>query len=150
MAEPGFIVRPIKSADRAGWNPLWQGYLTFYKATLPADITEMTWARLHDAAEPIGAFVAEQDDRLIGFTHYLFHRSTWSQSHYCYLEDLFVDPDCRTKGVGRALIEAVEAEARRVNATRLYWMTHETNSRAQILYNKVADRSGFIQYRKVL
>jgi GNAT superfamily N-acetyltransferase len=145
-----FVIRPPHHGDRAHWDPLWQGYLTFYKATLPSSITDLTWSRLLDPAEPMSAFVAARGDELIGLVHYLFHRSTWSQGHYCYLEDLFVAPDCRVRGVGRALIEAVEAEARRVNASRLYWMTHETNSRAQVLYNKVADRSGFIQYRKVL
>ena len=84
------------------------------------------------------------------FSASVLARSTWSQTHYCYLEDLFVAPDRRAGGVGAALIEAVEAEASRINCTRLYWLTHESNSRAQILYNKVADRSGFIQYRKVL
>jgi GNAT superfamily N-acetyltransferase len=150
MAAQGVIIRPLHADDRAGWEPLWQGYLTFYKTTLPTNITDMTWLRLLDAAEPMNALVAEHEGELIGIAHYLFHRSTWSQTYYCYLEDLFVAAENRAGGVGAALIEAVEAEARRVNATRLYWLTHETNSRAQILYNKVADRSGFIQYRKVL
>jgi len=150
MAGQGVIIRPLKADDRPHWEPLWKGYLTFYNTTLPTNITDMTWSRLLDAAEPMNGLVAERDDELIGLAHYLFHRSTWSQTHYCYLEDLFVAAERRAKGVGAALIEAVEAEARRVNATRLYWLTHETNSRAQILYNKVADRSGFIQYRKVL
>ena len=150
MAGQGVIIRSLKADDRPHWEPLWQGYLTFYNTTLPTNITDMTWSRLLDAAEPMNALVAEGDGELIGLAHYLFHRSTWSQTHYCYLEDLFVASERRAKGVGAALIEAVEAEARRVNATRLYWLTHETNSRAQILYNKVADRSGFIQYRKVL
>lgn len=150
MAAQGVIIRPLHADDRAGWEPLWQGYLTFYKTTLPTNITDMTWQRLLDAAEPMNGLVAERDGDLIGLAHYLFHRSTWSQTYYCYLEDLFVASESRAGGVGAALIEAVEAEARRVNATRLYWLTHETNSRAQILYNKVADRSGFIQYRKVL
>jgi GNAT superfamily N-acetyltransferase len=150
MAGQGVIIRPLRADDRAHWEPLWQGYLTFYKTTLPTNITDMTWQRLLDAAEPVNALVAERDGDLIGLAHYLFHRSTWSQTYYCYLEDLFVASERRAKGVGAALIEAVEAEARRINATRLYWLTHETNSRAQILYNKVADRSGFIQYRKVL
>jgi GNAT superfamily N-acetyltransferase len=150
MAAQGVIIRPLHADDRSGWEPLWQGYLTFYKTTLPTNSTDMTWLRLLDAAEPMNALVAERDGDLIGLAHYLFHRSTWSQTYYCYLEDLFVASESRVAGVGAALIETVEAEARRVNATRLYWLTHETNSRAQILYNKVADRSGFIQYRKVL
>jgi len=146
----GLTIRELHADDRQQWEPLWQGYLTFYKATLPTNVTDVTWSRLLDPAEPMKGFVAERDGKLLGLAHYLYHRSTWSQTYYCYLEDLFVAPDRRAAGVGRALIEAVEAEAHRVNATRLYWLTHESNSQAQILYNKVADRSGFIQYRKVL
>ena len=144
------LIRPVGEDEREAWNPLWAGYLTFYKTALTQDISDLAWTRFHDPDEPMFALGGYVDGRLAGFAHYLFHRSTWSQTHYCYLEDLFVAPECRVGGVGRALIEAVETEARRVNATRLYWLTHETNSRAQILYNKVADRSGFIQFRKVL
>ena len=145
-----FRIRPLEADDRDQWEPLWQGYLTFYNTTLPTNITEITWARFLDPSEPMNALVAERNGVLLGIAHYMFHRSTWSQSHYCYLEDLFVAPNCRSGGVGRALIEAVEKDARRVNATRLYWLTHDGNARAQALYNQVADRSGFIQYRKVL
>jgi GNAT superfamily N-acetyltransferase len=145
-----FKIRPLEAHDRQLWEPLWQGYLSFYGTRLPTNVTDITWARLLDPAEPMIAIVAERDAALIGLAHYTFHRSTWSQSHYCYLEDLFVAPEARTGGVGRALIERVEAEARRVNATRLYWMTHESNERARALYDAVADNSGFIQYRKVL
>lgn len=145
-----FSIRQLEAHDREQWEPLWQGYLTFYQTTLPTSVTDMTWARLLDPAEPMIALVAERDGALLGLAHYTFHRSTWSQSYYCYLEDLFVAAECRAGGVGRALIEAVESEARRVSATRLYWLTHEGNERARKLYDDVANCSGFIQYRKVL
>ena len=144
------IVRPARPGDRAAWEPLWQGYLTFYKSSLPAEVTDATWQRFFDPIEPLHALVAERDGRLVGLTHYLLHRSTWSPVCYCYLEDLFVDPSLRGGGVGRRLITAVESEARAAGASRLYWMTHETNETAQRLYNKVADRPGFVQYRKKL
>jgi hypothetical protein len=48
------------------------------------------------------------------------------------------------------LIEAVYAAAREAGSPRVYWMTHETNAQARILYDKIAERSGFIQYRKAL
>ena len=144
------IVRPARPGDRAAWEPLWQGYLTFYKSSLPAEVTDATWRRFFDPIEPLHALVAEQDGKLVGITHYLLHRSTWAPVCYCYLEDLFVDPSLRGVGVGRKLIAAVEAEARAAGASRLYWMTHETNETAQLLYNKVADRPGFVQYRKKL
>ncbi len=143
-------VRPVTEADRAEWNPLWQGYLTFYEAALPPEVTDVTWKRFLDPVEPLHALVAEIDGHLVGLAHYLLHRSTWAPECYCYLEDLFVSPAVRGHGLGRALIGAVEAVAREVNASRLYWLTHETNSQAQELYNKLAERTRFVHYRKKL
>src|SRR4029079_2807951 len=127
------IVRPVRENDRAAWEPLWQGYLTFYKSSLAAEVTDATWKRFFDPIEPLYALVAERDGRLIGLTHYLLHRSTWAPVSYCYLEDLFVDPSVRGGGTGRALIDAVADAARAAGATRLYWMTHETNATEQAL-----------------
>jgi GNAT superfamily N-acetyltransferase len=143
-------VRPVLPGDREAWEPLWQGYLTFYKATLASDVTNSTWQRFFDPLERLRAFVAERDGRLIGIAHYLLHSSTWAPLCYCYLEDLFVEPSVRVSGAGRALIAAVEAAARKAGASRLYWMTHETNQTAQKLYNQVAERPGFVQYRMKL
>ena len=150
MARASCTIRPIRESDRAAWAPLWQGYLTFYKTSLPTDVTDMTWARFFNPQEQLYALVAEQDGKVIGFVHYLLHRSTWAPVCYCYLEDLFVEPSLRGGGTGRKLIAAVEAAARAAGASRLYWMTHESNETAQMLYNKVADRPGFVQYRKKL
>ncbi len=150
MARTSCIIRPIRESDREAWNPLWQGYLTFYKASLPADVTEMTWARFFNPQEQLHSLVAERDGKVIGFAHFLLHRSTWALQCYCYLEDLFVDETIRGGGIGRALIEAVESAAVKAGASRLYWVTHQGNARAQVLYNDVAERSEFIQYRKQL
>lgn len=141
------VVRPLQPADRAGWSALWDGYLTFYKSALRPEITDATFARFFDPLEPMHALVAEQNGKLTGIVHYLLHRSTWAQNCYCYLEDLFVDPGVRGKGTGRALIAAVTDAARAAGSSRVYWITHETNAQAQTLYNKVAERPGFIQYR---
>ncbi|HKO18874.1 MAG TPA: GNAT family N-acetyltransferase, partial [Acidobacteriaceae bacterium] len=64
--------------------------------------------------------------------------------------DLFTTESARGRGVATALIQAVYAEARRARASRVYWQTHETNETAQRLYNKLAERSGFIVYRHIL
>ncbi len=143
------VIRPVGADERTAWEPLWQGYLTFYKATVPDEATAVTWARLHDPAEPMGVLGAYLDDSLSGIAHYIFHRSCWSVGNYCYLQDLFVAEGARNAGLGRALIGAVEAKARAAGASRLYWLTHETNADARALYDKVAERSGFIQYRKL-
>lgn len=150
----GLVVRPVARGDYDQWLPLWDGYNAFYERSgptaLPVDVTQMTWARFFDAYEPVHAFVAEADGRLAGLTHYLFHRSTTAIAPTCYLQDLFTAAEARGKGVGRALIEAVYAAAREAGCARVYWLTHETNATAMRLYDQVADRSGFLVYRKLL
>ncbi len=145
----GIEIRPFTSDDRAAWDPLWQGYLTFYKASLAPEVTETTWRRLLDPAEPMHGLVAVLDGEIVGIVHFLYHRSTWTTGDYCYLQDLFTSEKARNRGVGHALIEAVYEKAQAEGASRVYWLTHETNASAQVLYEKVAARSGFIQYRKV-
>ena len=151
---PFMTIRPIAEADHAQWRPLWDGYNRFYgrfdATALPEAVTAQTWRRFHDPAEPVHALVAEQEGRLVGLVHYLFHRSTTLLGDICYLQDLFTDVRCRGAGVGRALIEAVYDRAQAAGAPRVYWQTHETNARAMVLYNEVASRSGFLVYRKDL
>jgi GNAT superfamily N-acetyltransferase len=146
------VIRPVDRADFDQWLPLWDGYNKFYgrvgPTALPAEVTQTTWARFFDAYEPVHALVAESDGRLVGLVHYLFHRSTNMLGPTCYLQDLFTAEAERGKGVARALIEAVYQQAKRAGATRVYWQTHETNATAQRLYDRVAERSGFIVYRK--
>ena len=142
-------MRPLSRSDRAQWEPLWQSYLAFYKASVPADVTDLTFARFFDEAEPIYALVAERHGEIVGIVHYIFHRSTWTEGPYCYLQDLFTAKHARGGGVGRKLIEAVYDEAKAQGASRVYWLTQESNATARALYDKLADRSGFIQYRKL-
>lgn len=149
MAARDLLVRPIASNERTAWEPLWRGYLTFYESSQMPEAMDVTWARIHDPAEPMFALGAERDGRLIGLVQYLFHRSFWTVGNYCYLQDLFVTPEARGTGVGRALIEAVEREARTAGASRVHWLTKEDNRTARALYDTLADRSGFIQYRKL-
>jgi GNAT superfamily N-acetyltransferase len=143
------IVRSVVPEDFAQWQPLWQGYNRFYgRDALPAGITHMTWPRFFDAYEPVHAVVAEKDGQLLGLAHFLFHRSTVQIEPTCYLQDLFTNEAARRQGVGRALIEAVYERARLAGCPRVYWQTHENNVTAMKLYGKVADRSGFVVYRK--
>ena len=147
-------VRPIRQADFAAWKPLWDGYNAFYGrqgATALADeITHTTWQRFFDPTEPVFALVAECDGVLLGLTHYLFHRSTTRIELTCYLQDLFTVPAERGLGVGRALIEGVSQAARDADVKRLYWQTHESNAAGRRLYDKVAQRLGFIVYSRDL
>jgi GNAT superfamily N-acetyltransferase len=110
----------------------------------------MTWSRFFDAYEPVHALVAEKDGQLVGLVHYIFHRSTTMIGPTCYLQDLFTTEAARGRGVGRALIEGVYELAKACGSLRVYWQTHETNLTAMKLYDKVAERSGFVVYAKRL
>ncbi len=143
-------IRTLTAADFAAWEPLWQGYLVFYKASVPASTTQLTFQRLTSGAEPMGGFLAFDGARAVGMANWITHRSCWTPGDYCYLQDLFAAPDVRGKGVGRALIEAVYAEAASRGCSRVHWLTHETNTDAMQLYDRIADKSGFVQYRKIL
>src|SRR3954447_18613902 len=145
-------VRFVSDADYPQWLPLWDGYNKFYGRSgctaLADNITQMTWARFFDAYEPVHAMVAEDEGQLVGLVHYLFHRSTTSIAPNCYLQDLFTRETTRGKGIGKALINAVYEQARFAGLSRVYWQTHASNSTAMKLYDQVADRSGFVVYRK--
>lgn len=147
------LVRAVNAADFDAWKPLWDGYNTFYgrsgSTALPEFTTRTTWSRFLDANEPMHALVAERDGQLIGLAHYLFHRSTTSTNDSCYMQDLFTVEAARGKGVGCLLIEAVYERARQAGSPRVYWQTHETNATAMQLYDKLAEKSGFLVYRKL-
>ncbi len=149
MSKPDIIIRSVGTHERAAWEVLWKGYQTFYGVALSDEVTAATWARLHDPREPMFLLGAYVNGTLAGIVHYLFHRSCWTIADYCYLQDLFVAGTARNLGLGRALIEAVEREARAAGASRVYWLTKEDNTTARALYDRLAERSGFIQYRKL-
>src|SRR5262245_36751598 len=150
MTKPNVKIRPIGIDERSDWEPLWKGYQAFYKTVIADETPAATATASQDSAKAMGAFGAYVDGRLAGIVHYVFHRSCWSVCDYCYLQDLFVAEGVRKQGLGRALIGAVETRARAEGASRVYWLTHETNTDARALYDKVAERPGFIQYRKLL
>ena len=148
------LIRAVRQSDFTAWKPLWDGYNAFYgrkeETALPDAITNMTWSRLFDADEPVHGLVAEHSGELLGLAHFLFHRSTTAIEPTCYLQDLFTIESARGKGVGRALIEEVYRRAADAGSSKVYWQTHETNTTAMKLYDKIAEKSGFIVYRKTL
>jgi GNAT superfamily N-acetyltransferase len=141
-------IRPVREGDYAQWLPLWRGYQEFYRVSLADDVTTATWQRFFDKAEPVHCLVAERDGKLIGLAHYLFHRSTWVVANTCYLNDLFVDPSGRRSGVARKLIDAVYDAADAAGVSKVYWLTHEENAAARLLYDQVALHRGFIRYER--
>lgn len=150
MTRDRFEIRPVRRADYEKWRPLWDGYNAFYgrsgETSLPEEITQATWERFFDPAEPVHAMVAAEEDGVAGLVHYLYHRSTTRLHDVCYLQDLFTARDLRGLGIGRRLIQAVYGAASAAGCSRVYWQTHMTNQAGRALYDKLAEHGGFIVY----
>jgi len=138
-------VAPLRPSERARWGELWSEYQTFYGVALPAAVTERTWQRIHEGGVR-GLGARDAGDKLLGIVHFLFHEDTWSTVPACYLQDLYVDPTARGTGCGRLLIEAVAEAARAAGVNAPYWLTHQTNTTARQLYDRLGQNQGFIHY----
>src|SRR5262249_43935407 len=148
MGGAGMRVRRVESRDREVWRRLFLAYNAVYRTSVPDAVIELTWQRMMQGADgqPIGLVAVDVSDAAFGFAHLVMDRSTWSPTWYCYLEDLYVDPERRNAGTGRALIEAAYREADAHGCTRTYWVTEETNTTARALYERVAVRAPLVQY----
>ena len=143
------IVRPVEARDEADWRRLWTGYLEFYETSVPEEVYQTYFARLlGDDPQDYHGLVAEQDGRLVGLTHYLFHRHGWKIENVVYLQDLYVDPETRGTGAGRALIEAVYAAADEAGCPSVYWLTQDFNATARQLYDRIANLTPFLKYQR--
>jgi GNAT superfamily N-acetyltransferase len=142
------FVRALQPGDFDAWLPLWKGYLEFYETELEDEITRHTFERLIDTStDMFGALALNDDGAAIGMVNWLTHPGTWSRGDYVYLEDLYVSSAARGLGAGRALIEHVQAWAEAAGATKVYWLTADSNKTAQQLYDRVATKTGFIHYQ---
>jgi GNAT superfamily N-acetyltransferase len=141
------LIRPIEPADEPAWRLLWRDYLAFYETELPATVYATTFARLTDpSVRDYHGLLALRDDAPVGLAHYIFHRHGWHVADVCYLQDLYVAPEARGIGAGRALIEAVYAEADAAGAADVYWLTQEFNVTARRLYDRIGRATPFVKY----
>lgn len=142
------VIRSLEASDEADWRRLWAEYLVFYKATLPDSITDATWAKLIGDNEVFIGTVAEVDGRVVGMANSILHPTTWSESQFCYLNDLYVDPTIRGRGIGKLLIDDLIAKSEANGWARLYWSTKEDNAVARRLYDRYGASDGFVRYAK--
>lgn len=143
-------IRLLAEGDLDGWEPLWLGYLDFYREELDEQVTKTTFGRLVAGNADCFGLLALQEERAVGMANCVMHTSTWSSGPVCYLEDLFVAPEARGSGLGRQLIEATEQEAAARGAEKLYWHTQAFNGRARSLYDQVAQLQSMVVYEKSL
>jgi GNAT superfamily N-acetyltransferase len=141
------IIRPLEAKDRDKWWELWQGYITFYKASVADDVSEVTWQRLLDEDQPAFCRVAEHTEHgVVAIMNYILHLNLWTTKPVCYLEDLFTDPEIRGQGAGRALIESLKDAGKAEDWYRIYWMTAKDNETARALYDQVASETPWMRY----
>jgi GNAT superfamily N-acetyltransferase len=150
MINSSIQIRPVTEQQHAAWLPLWRGYQSFYKTDIAPEVSSVTWSRFLDPQEPMGAALAWNGSTAVGLVHHIRHRSCWTIGDYIYLQDLFVSPEARGTGIGRKLIEYVYELARAQGCARVHWLTHESNTDAMLLYDRIAERSGFVQYRRAI
>jgi GNAT superfamily N-acetyltransferase len=142
-------VRPLAPSDETEWRRLWTGYLEFYETSVPDETYATAFARLlPGGAEDMHGLIAEQDGAPVGLVHYIFHSHCWRPEGVTYLQDLFVDPNVRGTGAGRALIEAVYEAADAAGRPSVYWMTQEFNYRGRMLYDRIGKHTPFIKYQR--
>ena len=142
-------IRVLQASDRSEWQSLWTAYLEFYSSTVSEKVYDTTFARLLGIdAQDYHCFVAVSEGKLVGLTHYLFHRHNWRIENVIYLQDLYAAPEVRGMGVGRALIEAVYAAGDAAGCPSVYWLTQDDNHTAQTLYDRIANKTNFIKYQR--
>ncbi|MEM9576739.1 MAG: GNAT family N-acetyltransferase [Pseudomonadota bacterium] len=150
MSQAGsVVVRPLRASDKPEWSRLWKAYLAFYETSRPQEIHDIYFERLIGVdPRDYNGLLAEVEGKPVGLTHYLFHRHGWSVENTCYLQDLYADPSVRGKGVGRALIEAVYAQADAAGVPSVYWLTQDFNTEARKLYDRIGVKTPFIKYSR--
>ena len=143
-----YLIRDVRREDRSDWLELWDQYLVHYKAELPAGRADFLWNRLFDEADPVECLVADVDGAVVGMAQFVPHIDTWEVTPMCYLQDLQVAEPFRGRGIGRALITAVDDLRRSRGWCYLYWQTEHHNQRARSLYDAVTGGvSEFVVYR---
>lgn len=143
-------IRPMSVSDRVSWEKLYVAYLQFYESEPIASSTELLWSRLTGANPEIQGFVAEDKGVVVGIVHFHFQLSSWTHTWHCYLEDLYVDPGKRSRGVGRSLISALKNSALQKKCSELFWITRAGNKTARKLYDQMATPSDFVRYEIML
>ena len=144
-----YTIRPVKESEKSSWYSLWQAYLVFYESSLPDNLTDTIWKRIHDSDNQLQCRVAEDPETgdIVGLVQFFPHQTTWNINPVCYLNDLYVNPNIRGGGIGAALINAVEEEAANQGWEEIYWLTQQHNKVARGLYDKITGgTAGFVNY----
>ena len=136
------IIQPLQAADYDQWLPLWQANT---EHALDDDITAETWRRICDPDFPIFGLGAriDKDSPLAGICHYVLHPTTGNSKQVCYMQDLYIDPAQRRRGLARGLVMALAGLGAAQGWARIYWLAEAENEAAQTLYKSLGYKLNF-------
>lgn len=133
-------IRPLRNDDFPDWLKLWDGNNLGQR---DQDVTSETWARLMDPSMPIGGLGAEMDGRLVGLTQYVLHFTTGAIAPVCYMQDVYVAPTHRQRGIAKAMVQHLQDLGREKRWERIYWLAENNNKAAQTLYRSLGKPLNF-------
>jgi ribosomal protein S18 acetylase RimI-like enzyme len=140
-------IRPARVEDEQDWFTMWRDFTATGPEPCAPAAAAAVWRRVTDPSDPMKCLVAVGgEERAVGFVLYLTHAYSWSARPICYLLDLYVRPEARQQGLGRALIDALADIGRADGWLKIYWMAQPDNAAARALYDKVAARSPLVRY----
>jgi len=133
-------IRNVQAEDFPAWLTLWNANNLGQKNEA---VTTQTWTRLNDETSPVHALVVEDKGALVGLLQYVLHPTTGSIEDICYMQDVFVVPDHRGKGIARKMIRELERIGNAEKWARIYWLAEASNDAAQALYKSLGQRLDF-------
>jgi GNAT superfamily N-acetyltransferase len=142
-------VDPVDAADLADLVPMLDAYCAFYRVNPGSERLATLVRSLLERPEEGEQFIARDDaGEAAGFATVYWTWSTLAADRIGLLNDLFVRPQYRQHGVGRALIYACLERARDRGAAQLAWSTAPDNATAQRLYDSLpnVERSEWVEY----
>ena len=146
-----FSVVPVAEEHRTDWDALYAGYAEFYRSPQTPEMRDRVWSWLHDPGHELEGLIAlDGAGRGVGLAHFRPFPRPLLASSGGFLDDLFVAPDWRGRGVGDALVQAVAAEGRRRGWILIRWITGEDNRRARGLYDRIAEKTHWVTYQMML
>ncbi|MER8671576.1 GNAT family N-acetyltransferase [Mesorhizobium sp. M1156] len=140
-------IRPVGTADRDGWQSMWNAYCADQGFGVSAQASETIWRRIEDPDNPTNAMIAVGATGIpLGFINFIIHPYTWSDRLLCFLVDLYVDHSRRRQGTGQAMIAHLAAYGCSQGWLRIYWNADRSNRQARALYDRIARLSPYLSY----
>lgn len=148
MSSNEVVVRPVVETDHMAFLAMWEDFVSLAPDEPgEREMGELNWSRMMDAATGLRGIVAvDGSDEPIGFTLFLTFPFTWSRGDACYLQDIYVRPQSRGKGVAQAMIGQLRDLGEAAGWFKIFWMTQPDNFDAQRVYDKVAKRMDYLRY----